>query len=141
MNPNAKIDLGEVSESGKSKDHKIGFQQSYAQTDEHKDDCKGVPSLQLEERCEIDDESDNYWDAYEEINEHKEVHGEDASPQSEEVKKASKDPTNILSDSLSNDLDKTVEIPGNTMKHEIDVPDGKLRPGGPAEIKTSHIST
>ena len=67
MNPSAEINLGEVAESKKIKDHEIGLQQSYARTDEHKDNCKGGLSLQLEERCEIDDESDNYWDAEEEI--------------------------------------------------------------------------
>ena len=87
MNPNTEVDLGEASESGKSKDHEIDCQQSYAQTDEYQDDCKRILSLHLEERCELDGESDNYWDANEEINEHTEAHREDASPQTRIIKK------------------------------------------------------
>ena len=68
MNSSAEINLGEASESEKIKDHEIGFQQSYAQTNEHEDDYKEIPSLQPEGRCKINDRSGNYWDTYEEIN-------------------------------------------------------------------------
>ena len=43
MNSSEETILGEASDSEKIKDHEIGLQQSYAQTDEHEDDCKGVP--------------------------------------------------------------------------------------------------
>ena len=104
LNPNAKGDLNEAS------DHEIDYQQPYAQTDEYQDDCKRVPSLHLEERCELDDESDNYWDAYEEINEHKEAHGEDASPQSREVKEASKNPTNNADHKEENYINSSLQF-------------------------------
>ena len=72
LNPNAKGDLSEAS------DHEINYQQPYAQTDEHQDDFKRVPSLHLKERYEIDDESDDYWDVYEEVNKPKEAQEKDA---------------------------------------------------------------
>ena len=134
---NEGINLNEASESEKTKDHEIGFQRSYAQPDGYEDDHKGIPPLQLKERCESDNRSSSHWDTYVEINE---IHGEKASPQSEEVKKESEDPTDTLSDNFSDYLDKTVKIPGNAIKHEIDVPDDKLRPDEPAEIKLRHIS-
>ena len=59
MNPSAEINLGEVAESKKIKDHEIELQQSSAQNDKHKDNCKGRLSPQLEEKCETNDESDN----------------------------------------------------------------------------------
>ena len=68
-NPNVEINLGEAADYKNLIDHEIGFQQSDARTNKHKDNCKGGLSLQMEENCEIDDESDNYWDADEEINE------------------------------------------------------------------------
>ena len=60
--------------------------------------------------CELDDESDNYWDASEEINEHTEAHREDASPQSKEVKEASKDPTNNADHKEENYINSSLQF-------------------------------
>ena len=61
----------------------------------------------MEEKCEINGENDNYWDAEEEINEN-----EGVLPQNKEVKKANKDENNILSDIFSIDRDDAIKISG-----------------------------
>ena len=79
------------------------------------DYCKRRPSLQLKENCEINDESDNYWDAEEEINE-----SEKPLPQNGEVKKAYEDKNNALSENFIG-LEDAITIPSNALINESNV--------------------
>ena len=46
--------------------------------------------------------------------------------------------TDPIETTFSNNLDNAIEISGNTLRNEIDVPESKLRTAGSAEINLSH---
>ena len=88
----------------------------------------------MKENCKINNESDNYRDAEEEINEYEEL-----LPQNEEVKKAYEDENNALSENFIG-LENAIKVPGNALIDESNVSEGKNNPAGSAEIDYSHSS-